>query len=272
MRPARVLRPVPCTDRPGGSGQSTVRPCARLQAGWFPIANESGIGSRLEGNLSWVIPAALVAVLVVLYLSIPAFRSFANEAFAVLRTGDLEEIRRWLQQFGPRKLVVIVGILIVQPLLLVVPSVLMMVVAVLAYGPVWGGLLALGGSTGAAILGYGLGWALSPVTVERLVGERNEEKIERYVERYGFWAVALFRVSPVLSTDAISVVAGLLGMHFGWYVAATVAGFLPLAGTIAILGGELAWMERVLVWGSLASVAALAGYIAYDVWRRRSSS
>ena len=218
-----------------------------------------------------MIPVAVVSILGLTYLLLPGFRSFANEALAVVTSGDLQRVRDWLQEFGPWSLAVILGILIVQPLLLVVPSVLMMVVAVLAYGPLWGGLLALGGSTLAALVGYAIGWALSPVTVDHLIGEQTERQIEGYVERYGFWAVAIFRVSPVLSTDAISVVAGLLEMNLWRYLAATVLGFLPLAGTIAALGGQLDWMERVLIWGSLASLVLFVGWIAWDQWRRRRS-
>lgn len=196
-------------------------------------------------------------------------RGFVQEAAGVLSTGDLAEIRAWLQGFGPWSVVVIVSILVVQPLLVVVPSVLMMVVAVLAYGPLWGGLLAWGGSTVAALVGYGLGWSLHPVTVDRLIGERTERRLERALRRYGFWSVALFRVSPVLSTDAISIVAGLLEMRLARYLAATALGFLPLAGTIALLARDAERLEGVLVWGSIFSVAALLAYLGVSRWRER---
>lgn len=243
---------------------------------WNTRTGGVSIGSRhsplggFERHLSWVIPAALAVVLATAYLAIPSFRTFVHDMLDVMSTGDLERIRSWLRGFGPWSLVVIVFILTVQPLLVVVPSALMMVVAVLAYGPWWGGLLAWGGSILAAVVGYAFGWALNPVTVDRLIGREVERRIERHVKRYGFWAVALFRVSPVLSTDAISIVAGLLEMHFWRYLAATALGFLPLAAGIAILGGDLVHMERTLVWVSVASIGALLLYVAIDRWRRRA--
>lgn len=215
-----------------------------------------------------MIPAAVLLLGVALYAALPGFRGFIHEAMSVLATGELARIRAWLQSFGPWSLVVILFILVVQPLLVVVPSVIMMVVAVLAYGSLWGGLLAWSGSILAALVGYGLGWALSPVTVDYLIGRGTEREIARYVRRYGFWAVALFRVSPVLSTDAISIVAGLLEMRFWRYLAATALGFLPLAGAIAVLGGDLERMETALVWGSILSVAAFVVYVTLDHWQR----
>lgn len=203
------------------------------------------------------------------YLLSPSVRGFAHEAARVLSSGDLERIRGWLQGFGPWSLVVIIAILTIQPLLVVVPSVLMMIVAVLAYGPLWGGSLAWGGSILAALVGYGLGWSLHPVTVDRLIGRDAERRIEDALERYGFWSVVLFRVSPVLSTDAISIVAGLLEMRLDRYLLATALGFLPLAGAIALLGRDLEQLESILLWGTIASVTALALYIAFDRARRR---
>lgn len=225
--------------------------------------------SKLERNLSWVIPAGVIATCGIAYLVLPAFRGFVNDAVRVLASGELERIQAWIQGFEAWSLAVIVVVLIVQPLLVVVPSVLMMIVAVLAYGPVWGGLLAWGGSILAAVVGYALGWALHPVTVDRLIGSDTEQRLETYMERYGFWAVVLFRVSPVLSTDGISIVAGLLEMRFGRYLAATALGFLPLATAIAVLGGDLDRMESGLVWGTIVSVLALAVYVGIDQWRRR---
>jgi uncharacterized membrane protein YdjX (TVP38/TMEM64 family) len=234
------------------------------------IAEDASWRSRFERSLSWIVPTTVIALGALAYLLLPTFRGFANEAFAVFTSGDLQRIQEWVQGFGAWSLLVIVIVLIVQPLLVVVPSALMMVVAVVAYGPVWGGLLAWGGSILAAVVGYGVGWALSPVTVDRLIGHEAEQRVESYVERYGFWAVALFRVSPVLSTDAISIVAGLLEMRFGRYAAATALGFLPLAAAIALLGGDLDRMQTGLLWGTILSVVVFIAYIGIDQWRRRT--
>ena len=223
---------------------------------------------ELERHASWLIPAGLVVLLATAYLALPGVRAFVHEAARVLSSGELERIRSWLQGFDPWSLVVIVAILTVQPLLVVVPSVLMMIVAVLAYGPLWGGLLAWSGSILAALVGYGLGWSLHPVTVDRFIGRDAERRIEDALQRYGFWSVVLFRVSPVLSTDAISIVAGLLEMRLDRYLLATAVGFLPLAGAIALLGRDLERLESILVWGTVASVVLLGLYIAIDRARR----
>lgn len=209
----------------------------------------------------------MVGTLFVLYLLLPGFRSFAQEAWEVLGSRDQGRIEEWIRGFGTWGLALIIGLLIVQPFLLVVPSTLMMLVAVLAYGPFWGSLLAWGGSMGAAILAYGIGRALGPATVGKLIGGGTRQKVESYVNEYGVWAVILFRVSPVLSTDAVSFVAGLSDMRFFRYVTATAIGFLPLTALIAFLGTDFGRLEQGLIWVSLASVVVFVGYVAYDRYR-----
>jgi len=94
--------------------------------------------------------------------------------------------------------------MVAQTLLAFIPSVLIMVVSVLAYGPLWGGLLSWGGLVMAALVAYGIGRALGPVTVDRLIGRKTEQKLKRFVERYGVWGIIVARISPALSTDAVS--------------------------------------------------------------------
>lgn len=216
----------------------------------------------------WLVPLGLLAAAGLAYALLPGFRSFANELFGVLTSGDQDRIQGWVQGFGPWGLAVLVGILVLQPFLIVVPSAALMIVAVLAYGPLQGGLLAWGGMILSAVVGYGIGRAFGPVTVDRLLGHDTEQKMEGYLEDYGFWAVLLFRISPVLSTDAISVAAGLVEMRFGRYLLATAVGLAPLAAVIAFAGESFDRLERFLIWGSLASIAMFAGYVIWD--RRRS--
>jgi uncharacterized membrane protein YdjX (TVP38/TMEM64 family) len=205
-----------------------------------------------------------VAALVLLYFAWPSFQSFVNEAVAVLTSGDRQRTQAWVQGFGVWGYVVVLFLMIFQAVLAVVPSLLMMVVAVLAYGPVWGGVLAWGGLLLAASVSYGIGRALGPVTVDRLVGETTEKKISGFVEHYGLWAIIAARVSPVISTDAVSFVAGLVSMGYVRFIAATAVGTLPLTILVAWLGADIDRLESGLIWVSVVSLAAFLAYVLYD--------
>lgn len=223
--------------------------------------------AREQSNWTWVIPVTLIALLVLLYFAWPGYRDFADRAYELIRSGDRQAIRDWVRGFGTWGPVTILALMIAQTLLAFIPSVLIMVVAVLAYGPWWGGLLAWAGLLAAAVVAWSIGKALGDVTVDRLIGHATEQKVERLVDRYGVWAIIAARVSPALSTDAISYVAGLVEMGFARFVGATAVGILPLVVLISFLGENIDRLKSGLLWVSVASVALFAAYVLWDRWR-----
>lgn len=170
--------------------------------------------------------------------------------------------------FGAWGPLLILALTVAQALLAFLPSIVIMVVAVLAYGPWWGGLLAWGSLLLAASVTYLVGRALGPVTVDRLIGEATERRVAHYVERYGIWAVVAARVSPALSTDAASYAAGLVGMRYRSFLLATGLGTLPLTVFIAYLGEDVQRLRSGLIWVSVVSVALFLAYVIFDHLRR----
>ena len=217
-----------------------------------------------QSRWTWLIPLGLLAVLVGLYFAWPAYHDFIDEAYGALASGSREEVEQWVKGFGPWGFAVILALMFMQTVLAFLPSLLIMVVAVLAYGPVVGGFLAWGGLLLAACLGYGIGRSFGPVVVDRLIGAKAERKMERFVERYGLWGIVAARISPVLSTDAVSIVAGLVGMRFWRFVLATAAGTLPLTVLVAWLGADIDRLKTGLIWVSVVSLAVFVGYVIYD--------
>jgi uncharacterized membrane protein YdjX (TVP38/TMEM64 family) len=121
----------------------------------------------------------------------------------------------------------------------------------------------------AAALAYGIGRGIGPHTVDRLMGRSKREKVQRVVERYGTWAIVLARISPVLSTDAVSYAAGLVRMPFVRFFVATGVGTLPLVALIAVMGTTFARLQTVL---AITSVAGLAALVAHAMWNRRRAT
>lgn len=217
-----------------------------------------------QSRLTWLIPLGLVALLGLLYAFWPAFQAFADEAYAVAASGDQERMQAWVQGFSPWGFAIILGLMLAQSILAVIPSMLMMVVAVLAYGPLVGGVLAWGGLLLAATLAYGIGRALGPVTVDRLVGAKTERKVARFVDRYGIWGIIAARVAPAISTDAVSFVAGLVEMRYVRFILATAVGTLPLTVLVAWLGRDIDRLQTGLIWVSVVSLVLFVGYVVYD--------
>jgi uncharacterized membrane protein YdjX (TVP38/TMEM64 family) len=225
-----------------------------------------------QHSRSWLslgIVGAVVGALVAAYFIWPAFGDFVDKAIALVRSDDREQLSTWIRSYGLWGPVVILGLMLAQTLIPVLPSLIPMVAAVVIYGALWGGLLAWGGLMVAAVLGFTIGKVLGPVTVRRFLSDDSRAKIDAAMDRYGVWTIVAARVSPALSTDAVSITAGLVEMSFLKFLLATAAGILPLVILIAWLGQDFNRLGSGLIWISVISVAILIAYIVWDHRRRR---
>lgn len=231
-----------------------------------PTATEVPPGSS---KLPLLISGSFILLLLACYFLWPAFQETINEAWQVLSSGDQKRISGWVSQFGFWGPIVIVLFMVVQMFLVVVNVVALMVVAILAYGPIWGSVISLIGIFVASSTGYFLGRSLGPATVGKLLGQKTQQKVEEQVQRYGIWAVILARISPLISNDAISIVAGLAKMPFGRFMLATAAGIIPLTILVAYLGQDIDRLKTGLIVVSVIGAAALLGYYLYDRRKRK---
>lgn len=218
--------------------------------------------SRLPLYLSITIILATVAS----YFLFPEVQSFLNDAWEVLTSDDQQRIKDWVSDFGWYGPIVIVLAMILQMFLIIIPSILLMVVSVLAYGPFWGVIINLTAVYLASSIGYVIGISLGQNFVLKLLGKNNERTIEKFIEQFGFWAVVIARLNPFLSNDAISFVAGILKMGYWRFIAATMTGILPLTIFIAILGKSTDGLKRGLLIGSIISLILFG---AYWYWKKK---
>jgi len=209
-----------------------------------------------------------VILLIVSYFVIPGIREFVHEAYYVLLSDDRAEIRAWVSQLGFWGPLFIIVTMVVQIFLFFMPSPVLMVISVLAYGPIWGTLLAIASVLIASIVGYIAGRIIGEEALYKLIGKSKKEKLESYVAQYGLWVVVISRLSPAFSNDAVSLVAGMVKLKFRKFILATLAGITPLAILIGWFGESNERLQTGLIWISIIGVAFLVGYILFDRRRR----
>jgi uncharacterized membrane protein YdjX (TVP38/TMEM64 family) len=178
------------------------------------------------------ISLSLLAVLVACYFLIPSFQNTINEIFKILTSDDEQRIKNWVTRFGMAGPLVLILLMVVQMFLFVVPNVLVMMIAIIMYGPFWGALISFIGVFVSSSVGYFIGRKLGPVTVNKLISIKTQTKISRFIEEYGTPAIAITRISS-LSNDSLSIVAGLLKMTYRKYILATLCGITPLITLLA---------------------------------------
>lgn len=213
----------------------------------------------------------LILSTVAAYFFIPAVNSFFNEAWQVLTSNDEQRIELWVSQFGWVGPLILVLIMILQMFLLIIPSIVLMVVSILAYGPIFGSAIVFVSIFAASSVGYFIGRYFGPVIVDKLIGYKSERKISEFLEDYGFWAIIVTRINPLLSNDAISFVAGILKMGYWRFIAATLVGIAPLIIFIAVLGRSTEGLQNGLIWGSIISLVVFVIYVWWDRQKKKKN-
>ncbi len=206
--------------------------------------------------------------LVGLYFISPAFKDFLHEAWSTLTSGDEERIQQWVSRFGWYGPVLLVLGKIFQLFAVIIPTIAMIVVAILAYGPLWGGLLAMVAIYIAATVAYVLGAYFGPAILNAIMGAKSREFMTNLIEDYGFRSIVAVRINPLFSGDAISFIAGILKMNYWPFIGATMAGATPLIAFIAWIGRDNQSLLNGLIWASAFGILSLAGYIWWDKKRK----
>jgi uncharacterized membrane protein YdjX (TVP38/TMEM64 family) len=221
----------------------------------------------LVNNLPIVVSVSLLTLLAACYFLIPGVHEWTNETFDVLTSDDEERVKEYVAQYGMWGPLAIIVAMAIQMFLFIVPNILLMMIAIISYGPVWGSIISLTGVFCSSSLGYFIGRKLSPLTLQRFVSKKTQEKIGEFIKDYGMMAIMITRLSS-FSNDALSFVAGLLGMRYSVYILSTLVGISPLIITIAIYGHN-GKIENALIWVAIASLVLLVVYIVIDKRRKK---
>ena len=219
------------------------------------------------GKTPIIVYLSIAIILVGCYFIIPTFKDGVNRAFDVLTGEDEERIHTWVSTFGALGPVMIIFGMMVQMFLFVVPNILLMMIAIVSYGAVWGSIISFVGVFAASSLGYYIGSKLSKVTLSKFVSISSQKKIGEFIRDYGVGAIVITRLSS-FSNDGLSIVAGLLKMNYRSYILAPLTGITPLIVLLAIFGKNEK-IEWALLWIAIASLVMLIIYIILDRRKKR---
>ena len=228
---------------------------------------------KKEGkDKNWIlwIAIAVLAGLVGSYFIFPAFQDGVNEAYAVITSEDEVRIKTWVKRFGALGPIVLILAMTAQMFMLIIPDLLLFIIAIICYGPIWGSLICLTGVFASSSLSYIIGRHLGPKAIDRFVSQKVQEKISAFVHRYGVKAIAIARLSS-LASDGLGFGAGILEMNYKKFMLATMSGITPVVVLIAIFG-KSGKVEKGLLWVAGISLAILIVYIIIDRTKQTGKS
>jgi uncharacterized membrane protein YdjX (TVP38/TMEM64 family) len=198
------------------------------------------------------------------YALIPGFRNASNEAYTLLISNDRERIQLWVSGFGWWGPILIIALMLAQTLISAVPMIFVLIVSVLAYGPIWGAILGWGGAMLASVFGYGIARVFGDAIQDKLVTPKLRDVIESHVRRYGAWAILALRLSPLVPSDGVSFVAGLARMQFWPFVFGTIGGITPVVIAVAYFGSDFERLKTLIVVVTILSLGSLVAWIVFD--------
>ena len=226
--------------------------------------NNTNENNRGQSKWPLIISGLLIAAALLSYFVIPEVNRFMTEAYNVLTSEDEERISVWVDNLGIWGPMFVIITMSLQMFLLIIPSPLLIIISVLAFGPLWGSALAILSIVIASTIGFFIGKYIGQAFISRMIGDKKEKKLSFYVDRYGVWAVVITRMTPLLSNDAISFVSGILRMAYWKFIVATTAGITPLVVLIAWFGENNNRLRNGLIWTSVISLIVLISYIILD--------
>jgi uncharacterized membrane protein YdjX (TVP38/TMEM64 family) len=107
--------------------------------------------------------------------------------------------------------------------------------AVLAFGPVFGSIVAWTGTMVSASVDFWLGRRLGTERVGRFGGKMVNKFID-IIRKHGFWTSLTVRVVPSGPFVVINMAAGVAGMTYLAFAAGTAIGIIPKIITVAFFG------------------------------------
>jgi len=174
---------------------------------------------------------------------------------------DRERVQQAIDGAGAFAPLVYLALLVFQAVIAPLPAPAVAIAGGYTFGVVEGFLLTWVGSLAGGVISFGISRFFGRGFVK---GRGMTGRLDRYVEEHGVVLIFVLRLIPLVSFDALSYAAGLSGIRFRGFFAATALGMLPGTFAFVYFGGAQAGFGR---WAILVGLAGLA-VLAYLYQRR----
>lgn len=210
-----------------------------------------------------------IAIVLLLALAVWLRPGWWATALGALDTSSIASIAAYIRGFGLWAPAISLLLMVLQSVIAPLPGSLVAATNGVVFGVWWGTLLSWAGGLLGATASFWLARLLGHGLVARWFGRGRLEQIDQLGARHGFGVVLIARLTPLVSFDFISYLAGLSGISFGRFMLATALGMLPGTFAWTALGHDVLLAQtttwRLSLFALCAAIAALAGVW----WRRR---
>jgi len=138
-----------------------------------------------------------------------------------------------------------IGIMAIQGLIVPIPSEIVLLATGMIWGLFLGGIMAIIGSMGAALLCFYISRKGGRPLAEKFVGENAIDTFDEFIQKYGMGAIIVTRFIPFIPFDVISYTSGLVDLDVKTYTIGTLLGSIFRGFFYAYLGSTLLYSQGI---------------------------
>ena len=210
---------------------------------------------KTKANLTRLILLLVIALVLVIYLAVPAVNKFVNQAMAVLGSANLDAVAEYIRSFGTYAMAFSFVLMVFSSLIAPLPAFMITLSNAAIFGWWQGAILSWSSAMVGAALCFFLARGLGRDVIEKLAGRGALAGVEGYFQKYGTKTILICRLLPFVSFDAVSYFAGLTPMKFLPFFIATGLGQTPATIVYSYVGGMLTGGARIMMTGLLCLFA-----------------
>ena len=219
---------------------------------WYPMAFRM-LDARLVVLIVWL--AALVLAVAVIGPD-----TLLREA----RELTPDKIRQFVLSYGVFSFLVYELLHVIRPFTFL-PVTPFTIASGFIFGPVYGLLFSMLGTTSAAIIMFFLSRYVFRDYVKKSLSTRYAGFDSRF-DTGGVFTVASLRIIPVIPYDAVGYVSGVSSIHFSDYIIGTLIGEFPGAFVLTMLGYNMTNLNSP--WFIVSLVLAVLLFLVPEIYRR----
>lgn len=151
---------------------------------------------------------------------------------------NLNDMRRYILSYGKFSSLIFILIYSLKPVLLVVPTSLLSILAGNIYGPYKAVLMSMIGCFGSGTVAFFLARFLGRSFVDKIL-KGKAMTLDDSIEKHGFKIMALMRLAVIFPYDPLSYAAGLSKMRYRDFILGTLVGIFPEMVSYSLMGKNL---------------------------------
>lgn len=210
---------------------------------------------KKKHNMTRLVILLAVAVLLMIYLSVPSVNAFITNAAAVLGSANVDAVIEYIRSFGGWAMAFSFCLMVFSSLIAPLPAFMITLSNAAIFGWWQGALLSWSSAMVGSALCFFIARGLGRDVVEKFAGKGALASVESYFEKYGTRTILVCRLLPFVSFDAVSYFAGLTPMKFIPFFLATGIGQTPATIVYSYVGGMLTGGARIMMTGLLCLFA-----------------